>query len=788
MDFTVLLYSLFIHWTFVSSAPSNNDGYPSFSPNNLIPGKQLRNKEFREYNETDEGISSRPLKPRYCVTRAECIPLNNTTCLGVKVPYTRTSLGLVADISTQEEAQERLHKWHKTLIHIPKCWAVVQPFLCALFMPKCEDGQVVLPSKEMCDKIQYPCRILITQNLWPAEFNCTPYKQEKCKNDMSELKFNTASQCMAPLVKAEQESSYYEGIEGCGVQCQDPFFSEEERKEIGTYVLLGSVAAFLSNLFAVVTLILDWKSTSKFPTALAVLYLNISFLMVSIGHLYQLRPGANDHTICHKDGTLRTSEPSLGGNLSCVTSFVFVYYFLIAGIVWFVVVAYAWDSYVKRSVRGGVPERKDKRIPYYHISAWSLPVILTVTIMALGEVDGDSLLHVCFVGGVNKKYRLIFFLGPLLFLVVGWLLFMKGVVTLLWFKMTNKEHISPKSNKTVWTNIFRVLIFSNFILLFGVVTFIYHIYEYLHHEEWKNSLRKSIICQLNFADDTENCRIWPKPSLSMIELRILALFGTNISMALWVFEKSAKRNWIILMKRILHKEINESNTITKHKLISFAYAKRKNLENGGNLSIDMNNHQDPVGLNFELNSLGSRYCSSSWAKVLPKLITRRGALAVVSRSNSSQRGNSVDSEYSINFKRVSIESHSRRHSIESTVSMQTVEVKKMVHKRRRDKRRRDKKCNYKYKTTETKISSRHSSTSSLAKNLEKEVMGIFISNERTTLAPNMNRRCAITGIGNSTLNLLDIGREIENRSDNNDSSNSSVTETDSEMQQVTLPS
>ena len=69
---------------------------------------------------------------------------------------------------------------------------------------------------------------------------------------MSELKFNTTGQCMPPLVQTDQEFSYYKGIEGCGVQCHDPFFSEEERREISNYVLLGSTAAFLSNLFAVV--------------------------------------------------------------------------------------------------------------------------------------------------------------------------------------------------------------------------------------------------------------------------------------------------------------------------------------------------------------------------------------------------------------------------------------------------------------------------------------------------------------------------------------------------------
>lgn len=108
MDFIVLLSSLCFLWVQISSSPINNDGYPSFSANNLIPGKQLRNKDFREYNETEESLNSLPPKPRYCVTRAECVPLNYTTCLGIKVPYTRTSLSLVPDISSQEEAQVSL--------------------------------------------------------------------------------------------------------------------------------------------------------------------------------------------------------------------------------------------------------------------------------------------------------------------------------------------------------------------------------------------------------------------------------------------------------------------------------------------------------------------------------------------------------------------------------------------------------------------------------------------------------------------------------------------------------
>lgn len=46
-----------------------------------------------------------------------------------------------------------------------------------------------------------------------------------------------------------------------------------------------------------------------YPASQAIYYMNICFFIASVGYSYQFRPGANDSTICRKDGTLRTSEP-----------------------------------------------------------------------------------------------------------------------------------------------------------------------------------------------------------------------------------------------------------------------------------------------------------------------------------------------------------------------------------------------------------------------------------------------------------------------------------------------
>lgn len=55
----------------------------------------------------------------------------------------------------------------------------------------------------------------------------------------------------------------------------------------------------------------------------------------------------------------------------------------------------------------------DKKRAYFHLVAWSLPLILTITTMALGEIDGDYVTGICFVGMVNMTARAGLLLMPL---------------------------------------------------------------------------------------------------------------------------------------------------------------------------------------------------------------------------------------------------------------------------------------------------------------------------------------------------------------------------------------
>lgn len=132
----------------------------------------------------------------------------------------------------------------------------------------------------------------------------------------------------------------------------------------------------------------------------------------------------------------------------------------------------------------------------------------------------------------------------------------------------------------------------------------------------------------------------------------------------------------------------------KHKVIAQTWAKRKEFEDKGRLSITLyNTHTDPVGLNFDVNDLNSsdtNEISSTWANYLPQFVKRRMALtgaattANAAPTNSSSQGprkNSLDSEISFSVRHVSVES--RRNSVDSQVSVKIAEMKTKVASRSR---------------------------------------------------------------------------------------------------------
>ncbi|PZC78901.1 protein smoothened isoform X2 [Helicoverpa armigera] len=634
-----------------------------------------------------------------CVRRAQCEPLNKTNCLGTRLPYDKTSIHLTLH-ENQYQIQTQL-ELYRELINVPNCWAVIQPLLCSTFMPKCErilgQDMVYLPSYEMCKITMEPCSILYNTSYFPSFLKCNvTLFPSRCENAVRELKFNTSGKCLPPLIHTDKPLHFYEGISGCGLPCRDPLYTEDEHQQIHRLVAWGAGVCLALNLLTVATFLIDWRSANKYP-ALVIFYINVCFAVASMGWLIQFGVGSRDDIVCSKDGTRRQGEPSAEENLSCVVVFVLVYYFMMAACVWFVIFTYAWHMSFR--ALGKIQDRIDKKAAYFHLVAWSLPLILTIATMAFGEVDGSSVTGICFVGYVNHPMRAALLLAPLsVVLVLGGYFLLRGVFSLIAVRVSSKDVISPRAANKIRQTITRCSLTAALVAVFICVTFACHIYEFRNAELWKESFKKNVICRLEALKQPEKeCSVGARPSVSVLQLRLLCCFAAGALMASWTWTPAAAAAWRRYLARKCGCSVEEEVTrrARKHELIARAYRRRGEFAARGRLSISLGgSRQDPVGLCIDPTSPTdypddakheSGELSSSWAATLPRFVRRRDALVLPththhSLSSTPDRRNSQDSQISISLRHVSVES--RRNSLDSQLSVKIAEMKTKVGRRR----------------------------------------------------------------------------------------------------------
>ncbi|NXW67000.1 SMO protein, partial [Hirundo rustica] len=502
-------------------------------------------------------------------------------------------------------------------------------------MPKCEDGQVELPSQTLCQATRAPCTIVERERGWPDFLKCTTDRfPEGCPNEVQNIKFNSSGQCEAPLVRTDNPKSWYEDVEGCGIQCQNPLFTEKEHREMHVYIAAFSSVTIFCTFFTLATFVADWRNSNRYP-AVILFYVNACFFVGSIGWLAQFMDGARDEIVCRADGTMRLGEPTSNETLSCVIIFVIVYYSLMSGVIWFVMLTYAWHASFK--ALGTTYQPLLGKTSYFHLITWSIPFVLTVAILAVAQVDGDSVSGICFVGYKNYRYRAGFVLAPIgLVLIVGGYFLIRGVMTLFSIKSNHPGLLSEKAASKINETMLRLGIFGFLAFGFVFITFGCHFYDFFNQAEWERSFREYVLCEANVTIATQTnkpipeCEIKNRPSLLVEKINLFAMFGTGVSMSTWVWTKATLLIWKRTWCRLTGQSDDQPKRIKKSKMIAKAFSKRKELlrDPGRELSFSMHtvSHDGPVaGLAFNINE-PSADVSSAWAQHVTKMVARRGAI------------------------------------------------------------------------------------------------------------------------------------------------------------------
>lgn len=351
---------------------------------------------------------------------------------------------------------------------------------------------VYLPSLEMCKITLEPCKILYNSGYFPDFLKCNETNfPSKCNNDVREMKFNVTGQCLSPLVPVENPSHSYKEIEGCGLKCKNPLYNDDEHRQLSKYIFLFGISSLVLHVFTLSTFIIDWHNGNKYP-ALAIFYVNLCYFISTIGWFAQFIPGSREAIFCREDNTLKQAEPSGEDNLACITVFVLIYYFSMAAICWFVIFTYAWLMSLVSD--GKMQERCHKKSSYFHLIAWSIPLVLTISILAISEVNGNSMVGICYISDTNHLVLGIFVLGPhVCELLIGGHFFVRCMIKLIRLKMNSKQIISLRESKKIRHLLFRVGIcwFIRFIAVCSIM--LCYFYDFNNSGSWASSLKNFIM-------------------------------------------------------------------------------------------------------------------------------------------------------------------------------------------------------------------------------------------------------------------------------------------------------
>ena len=82
----------------------------------------------------------------------------NDTCFGTKLPY--TSVSFIFTGHTNEYNVKTDLESYEWLRYVPECFEAIQRLLCAVHLPKCENGTVSKIPYKVCHNAHKDCSVL----------------------------------------------------------------------------------------------------------------------------------------------------------------------------------------------------------------------------------------------------------------------------------------------------------------------------------------------------------------------------------------------------------------------------------------------------------------------------------------------------------------------------------------------------------------------------------------------------------------------------------------------------
>lgn len=282
------------------------------------------------------------------------------------------------------------------------------------------------------------------------------------------------------------------------------YFTSDELEFAKSFIGIVSIFCLCATLFTVLTFLINVQRF-RYPER-PIIYYSVCYSIVSLMYFIGFLLG--NSTACNnKTGDkLETGDTVVLGsqNKACTILFMFLYFFTMAGTVWWVILTITWFLAAGRKWSCEAIEQK---AVWFHAVAWGAPGFLTILLLAMNKVEGDNISGVCFVGLYDLDASRYFVLLPLCLCVfVGLSLLLAGIVSLNHVRQVIQH--DGRNQEKLKKFMIRIGVFSGLYLVPLVTLLGCYVYEQVNRVTW----------ELTWVSD--NCRQYHIPCPHQVNIVI----------------------------------------------------------------------------------------------------------------------------------------------------------------------------------------------------------------------------------------------------------------------------
>ncbi|XP_034046939.1 frizzled-2 [Thalassophryne amazonica] len=491
-----------------------------------------------------------------------CQPITIPLC--TDIAYNQTIMPNLVGHYNQEDAGLEVHQFYP-LVKV-QCSPELKFFLCSMYAPVCTVlEKAIPPCRSICERAKQGCEALMNKFgfQWPERLQCENFPILGLGHICVGHNESTASTVPpdhmpvpgtpgihvystsdrpfhCPAVLKVPPYLNYKFLEepDCAAPCEPSrsggymFFSEKDIQFSRVWILVWSVLCCASTLFTVTTYLVDMQRF-RYPER-PIIFLSGCYTMVSIAYIagYFLR----DKVACNDSFTPDGFKTVVQGTKKegCTILFMMLYFFSMASSIWWVILSLTW--FLAAGMKWG-HEAIEANSQYFHLAAWAVPAVKTISILAIGQLEGDVLSGVCFVSLSNRG----FVLAPLfIYLFIGTSFLLAGFVSLFRIR-TIMKHDGTKTEKLERLMV-RIGVFSMLYTIPATIVIACFFYEQAFRPQWEHSWLSHNCKNLAIPCPTQ---AWPRmtPDFTVYMIKYLMTLIVGITSGFWIWSGKTLHSW-----------------------------------------------------------------------------------------------------------------------------------------------------------------------------------------------------------------------------------------------------